>query len=73
MMSASPILVDKKTASMLLGISVGMLDKLVRQRRIEPVRLGRRVLFRRDSIEALTLTEKQRAAVARGSCPGTVQ
>ncbi len=72
-MSASPILISKKTAAVLLGISVGMLDKLVRQGRIEPIRLGRRVLFRRDSIETLTLTEKQRAAIVGGSCRGLVQ
>ncbi len=72
-MSAFSILVNKKTAALLLGISVGMLDKLVRQGRIEPVRLGRRVLFRRDSIESLTLTEKQRAAILRGRCRGLVQ
>ena len=62
-MNASPILVNKKTAATLLGISIGMLDELVRQGRIEPVRLGRRVLFRRDSIEQLTLTQRQRDAL----------
>lgn len=71
-MSASSILVNKKTAAALLGISIGMLDKLVRQGRIDPVRIGRRVLFRRDSIDALTLTERQRAAIVGGSWGGGI-
>jgi excisionase family DNA binding protein len=54
-------------AAALLGISVGMLDKLVRQGRIEPVRIGRRVLFRRDAVEQLTLTSRQKSALASGS------
>jgi excisionase family DNA binding protein len=68
----TPILVSKKVAAGLLGISIGMLDKLVRQGRIEPVHLGRRVLFRRDAIEELTLTERQRRAL-RIDTAGTVQ
>jgi excisionase family DNA binding protein len=70
-MSSAPILVNKKTAAALLGISIGMLDKLVRQGRIDPVRLGRRVLFRRDGIEELTLTPRHRALLVSGS--GLVQ
>lgn len=72
MTPTTPILVGKKIAAGLLGISVGMLDKLVRQGRIEPVHLGRRVLFRRDAIEELTLTERQRRAL-RIDTAGTVQ
>jgi excisionase family DNA binding protein len=62
-MSTTSILVSKKIAASLLGISIGMLDKLVRQGRIEPVRIGRRVLFRRDSVEGMTLTPRHRAAM----------
>jgi excisionase family DNA binding protein len=71
-MAATSILVSKKIAACLLGISVGMLMKLVRQRKIEPVRLGKRVLFRRDSIEELALTPRQRKALQMDP-PGTVQ
>jgi excisionase family DNA binding protein len=71
-MVAAPILLSKKESARLLGISVGMLDKLTRQGKIEPVYLGRRVLFRRDSIEALTLTARQKRAL-RIDTTGTVQ
>ena len=64
-MTPAPLLISKKTAAALLGISVGMLEKLVRQGKIEPVRIGRRVLFRRDAVEALALTDTQRKAIGR--------
>jgi len=58
-----PILLSRKIAGKLLGISVGMLDKLRRQGRIEDVRIGKRVMFRRDSIEELARTPMQRRIV----------
>jgi excisionase family DNA binding protein len=54
------ILISKKTAASLLGISIGMIEKLVRLKKLEPVRLGRKVLFRRADIEELALTPSQR-------------
>jgi excisionase family DNA binding protein len=66
------ILVSKKVAAGLLGISIGMVDKLMRQGHIEPVRIGRRVLFRRDAIEQLTLTDRQRRSL-RAATTGAVQ
>jgi excisionase family DNA binding protein len=71
-MTTQPILISKKAAAGLLGISIGMVDKLVRQGRIERVRLGRRVLFRRDDVETLTLTDRQKKALTRPAS-GTVQ
>jgi len=71
-MTPSPILLSKKVAATMLGISVGMLDKLVRQGKIEPVYIGRRVLFRRDALDELTLTDRQRRAL-RIETAGTVQ
>jgi excisionase family DNA binding protein len=68
----APILVSKKIAAGLLGISIGMFDKLVRQGRIEPVHIGRRCLFRRDAIEDLSLTDRQRRAL-RVEIAGAVQ
>ncbi len=60
-MTPSPILLTKKQSAALLNISVGMLDKLTRQGRIEPVRLSKKkVLFRRDDVERLALTPRQR-------------
>jgi excisionase family DNA binding protein len=70
-MTTQPILLSKKQAAEMLGISIGLLDKLVRQGQIERVRIGRRTLFRRDAIEALTLTQSQRRALARPA--GTIQ
>jgi len=61
-MAPAPILITRKAAAALLSISVGMLDKLVRQGRIEPIRLGRKVMFRRDLIEELTLPPSRRRA-----------
>lgn len=68
-MTIQPLLVSKREAAQMLGISIGLLDKLVRTGRIERVRIGRRSLFRRDAIEALTLTNSQRKALARLSGP----
>lgn len=63
-MASRPILVTRKNAAALLSISVGMLDKLVRQGVLEPIRLGRkRVYFRRDTIEELTLPPSRRRAL----------
>jgi len=62
-MTAAPLLIDKKTAANLLGISVGMVEKLVRIRKLEPVRIGRKVLFRREDIEQMALTPSQRRTV----------
>jgi excisionase family DNA binding protein len=71
-MTPSAILLSKKVTASMLGISVGMLDKLVRQGKIEPVYIGRRVLFRRDAVYELTLTDRQRRAL-RIETAGTVQ
>ena len=72
-MTPKSILVSKRETAALLNISVGMVEKLVRKGVLEPVRLGRRVLFRRDAIEELTLTPRHRRAL-RGLDPnGTVQ
>lgn len=62
-MATDPILLSRKKTAALLGISIGTVDALVRKGQLEPVRLGRRVLFRRDAIERLTLTARQRRAL----------
>jgi excisionase family DNA binding protein len=61
----NPILVSKKVAAASLSISIGMLDKLVRQRAIDYVRIGRRVLFRREALNQFA--EANRAKCPRGS------
>lgn len=71
-MTAPPILISKKLSAKLLGISVGLLDKLRRQGRIEAVPVGKRVMFRHEDIEALALTPSQRKALRRG-CSASVQ
>lgn len=71
MTAETAILLSKKSAARLLGISIGMLDKLRRQRQIEAVRVGRRVMFRRDSIEFLALTPTQRKSL-RTEAPSTL-
>jgi len=65
------ILLSKKATAAMLGVSIGMVDKLVRTSRLAPVRLGRRVLFRRADVEALALTDRQRRAI--GNTWGPVQ
>jgi excisionase family DNA binding protein len=46
------ILLNKEEASAALSISVGTLDRLVREGKIIPVRLGARVLFKVADLEA---------------------
>jgi excisionase family DNA binding protein len=46
------ILLNKEEASAALSISVGTLDRLVREGKIRPVRLGTRVLFKVTDLEA---------------------
>jgi excisionase family DNA binding protein len=71
-MCPASLLVSRKEAAALLGISVGMISKLARKGRLAKVRIGRRVLFRRDAVEALALTNEQGLAL-RGSRAGIVQ
>ena len=66
------ILLSKKSAAAMLSISKGMVEKLVRLRKLEPVRIGRKVLFRREDIEKLAMTSSQRKA-SRLDCTGSVQ
>jgi Helix-turn-helix domain len=54
------LLISKKIAAKMLGISIGLLDKLRRQGRIEGVPVGRRVMFRVADIETMALTPTQR-------------
>jgi len=61
-MALISILISRKHAAALLGISLGMVDKLVRQGVLEPVRLGKKVMFRRDLVEELTLPPSRRRA-----------
>jgi excisionase family DNA binding protein len=61
-MAAKPILISRKETAATLSISRGMVDKLVRQGVLEPVRFGKRVLFRRDLVEELTLPPSRRRA-----------
>jgi len=51
MSEVKPILVSKKVAAKLLGISLATLDRLIRQKQIQAVRIGSRVLVRRRDIE----------------------
>jgi hypothetical protein len=71
-MTAAPILISKKLAARLLGISIGMIDKLRRQGKLHAVPIGKRAMFRRVDIEALAMTPAQRKALNR-ECAGPVQ
>jgi hypothetical protein len=62
-MAPASILVTRKGAPVLLGISISMIDKLVRKGILEPIRLGKKVMFRRDAIEELTLPPSRRRAL----------
>ena len=59
------MLASKKQAAYYLGISVGLLDRLVRQGAIKPVRIGRRVLFKREALEQFTGAEIPSELVAK--------
>jgi excisionase family DNA binding protein len=59
------MLVSKKQAASYLGISIGLLDRLVRQGAIKAVRIGRRVLFKSDTLEKFTGAEFQTELVAK--------
>ncbi len=72
MAATTAILISRKQTAILLGISVGMVDKLIRQGQLEPVYLGKRVLLRRDAVEVLTLAPRQRRAL-RAATAGSVQ
>jgi excisionase family DNA binding protein len=71
-MTPAPILVNKKTAAGMLGISVGMISKLIRTKQLEVVRIGARALLRREDIEQLALKPSQRRALGR-ECVSRVQ
>jgi excisionase family DNA binding protein len=49
------ILLSRKQAALVLGISLRMLDKLCRMRRIRYIQLGRRVLFSRSELEQFAI------------------
>jgi excisionase family DNA binding protein len=59
------MLVSKKQAASYLGISIGLLDRLVRQGAIKAVRIGRRVLFKSDTLEKFTGAEFRTELVAK--------
>jgi excisionase family DNA binding protein len=46
------ILLDKKATAALLSISLRSVDYLVAAGRLRPIRIGKRVLFRRSALEA---------------------
>jgi excisionase family DNA binding protein len=69
---AVAILISRKQSAALLGVSVSMVDKLIRKGELEAVYLGDRVLLRRADVESLTLTPSRRRAMER-PCSGSVQ
>ncbi len=71
-MSNDPLLISRKQAAKLLGISIGLFDKLRRRGRIEAVRLNKRALFRREDVERLALTPSQRK-VLTSECVDSLQ
>jgi excisionase family DNA binding protein len=66
------ILISRKQSAAILGVSVSMVDKLIRKGELEAVYLGDRVLLRRANVESLALTPSQRKAFSR-DCAGSVQ
>jgi len=55
--SDAPLLVDAVTAAKLLGLSRTTLDKLVRDGRLERVKLGGRVLFSTELLRRIARGE----------------
>jgi len=49
----SPIFVDRQSAAASIRVSLSTIDKLIRNGQVEIVKLGRRVLVRRESLERL--------------------
>ena len=47
------IFVARPVAALALGVSLPMLDRLIRDGRIESARVGRRVLVKRESLDRL--------------------
>ncbi len=68
----APILIDKKTTAKLLGISVRMVERLVRRKQLEPVQLCGKVQFRIEDVQELALKPSQRKALRR-ECAALVQ
>ncbi|MBI4207203.1 MAG: excisionase family DNA-binding protein [Betaproteobacteria bacterium] len=50
---SSSIFLARKHAATRCGISLPILDKLIREGKLDVVRVGRRVLVRRESLERL--------------------
>jgi hypothetical protein len=69
-MTHESILVSKKIAAKLLGVSIGLIDKLRRQGKLQSVSLGKRAMFRRADIEALAMTPAQRRVFEQECGPG---
>lgn len=46
-----PLLVSKKQAALMLGLSVRSIENFVARKQLVPRRVGRRVLFSRESLE----------------------
>lgn len=46
-----PLLLDRRGAAVLLGVSASTLDRLAREGTLHPVRLRRRVMYRRADLE----------------------
>lgn len=66
------LLVNKKQAASLLGISKRMIEKMVRLRKLEAVKIGAKTMFRREDIEFLAMKPSQRKALEK-DCTTSVQ
>lgn len=54
-----PDLLSRKEASEFLGISCPTVDLMMRQGRVERVHVGRRVLIRREDLEAIVASKRK--------------
>jgi len=53
-------LLTRKETARYLRLGISTVDKMLAQKTIKPVRLGRRVLFRKEDLDAFILEKKEK-------------
>lgn len=65
-MEHAPLLVDRRTATRILGLSLRTLDYLISSGELKPRRIGRRVLLEYRSLQAFARRDHPTKANAKG-------